>query len=117
MAGNMLMINVGVNSKNAENSLASLEETLKNISKKDSDLKVGELVQIKSWDMLRKEFETDNFGNIQTHHPFSKKLKHFCGKFGEILSIDDDLVTLKLFNCEYCKESFECSIEILKKVK
>ncbi len=42
MAGNMLMINVGVNSKDAENSLASLEETLKNISKKDSDLKVGE---------------------------------------------------------------------------
>lgn len=42
MAGNMLMINVGVNSKDAENSLASLEETLKNISKKDSELKVGE---------------------------------------------------------------------------
>lgn len=42
MAGNMLMINVGVNSKDAENSLASLEETLKNISKKDADLKVGE---------------------------------------------------------------------------
>ena len=36
------MINVGVNSKDAENSLASLEETLKNISKKDADLKVGE---------------------------------------------------------------------------
>ena len=85
--------------------------------KPSSDLKVGELVQIKSWDMLRKEFGTDNAGDIQTHHTFSKKLKHFCGKFAEILSIDDDLVTLKLFNCEYCKESFKCSIEILKKVK
>lgn len=42
MAGNMLMINVGVNSKDAENSLASLEETLKNISKQDAELKVGE---------------------------------------------------------------------------
>ena len=42
MAGNMLMISVGVNSKDAENSLASLEETLKNISKQDAELKVGE---------------------------------------------------------------------------
>ena len=30
------MINVGVNSKDAENSLASLEETLKNISSTNS---------------------------------------------------------------------------------
>ena len=85
--------------------------------KPSSDLKVGELVQIKSWEMLKKEFGTDEAGDIQTHHTFSKKLKHFCGKFAEILSIDNDLATLKLFNCEHCKESFECSIEILKKVK
>lgn len=82
-----------------------------------SDFKVGELVQIKSWDALRKEFGTNEVGDIQTHYPFAKQFKHFCGKFGEILSINNDLATLKLFNCDCCKEQFVCSIESLKKVR
>lgn len=42
MAGNMLMLDVGINSKSAEDGLESLERTLEKISQKNDNLKIGE---------------------------------------------------------------------------
>lgn len=42
MAGNMLMLDVGINSKSAEDGLESLEKTLEKISQKNDNLKIGE---------------------------------------------------------------------------
>lgn len=64
------------------------------VNMKDS-FKVGDRVQIKSWKEMKKEFPIEN-GNIRTSNGvfFVSNMKHLCGRYATIESIDRNYVEL-----------------------
>ena len=85
--------------------------------KEEPKFKVGELVRIRQWDDMAKEFGTDSFGSVVCNYHFTKGMKPFCGKYAEITKIrDDGEVELRFFNCE--KEEVYCAFhtDMIEKV-
>ena len=85
--------------------------------KEEPKFKAGELVRIRQWDDMVKEFGTDSFGSVVCNYHFTKGMKPFCGKYAEITKIrDDGEVELRFFNCE--KEEVYCAFhtDMIEKV-
>lgn len=63
--------------------------------------KVGELVRIRQWDDMEKEFGTNECGSVACRCRFTNGMKPLCGKYAEITkNHDDGIVSLRFFNCE-----------------
>ncbi len=58
-------------------------------------LKVGDIVEVKTWDELAKEFGIDFTGAITHEFGFVKSMKKFCGKKLRIEKIDIDTFYLE----------------------
>ena len=69
--------------------------------KEEPKFKVGELVRIRQWDDMEKEFGINSLGSILTQEGFLRKMEPLCGKYAEITKLDkENRVLLKFFNCE-----------------
>lgn len=69
--------------------------------KEEPKFKVGELVRIRQWANMEKEFGLDADGNINCSECFVQYMKPLCGKYAEIREIrDNGKVSLRFFNCE-----------------
>lgn len=59
--------------------------------KTNRGFKPGDLVQIKSWDEMEKEFGLTEYGHINCRNKFIKEMTLFCGKVLTISEISNDL--------------------------
>ena len=84
--------------------------------KEKPTFKVGELVRIRQWNDMVKEFGTDSFGSVACRYFFNKRMKPLCGKYAEIVSLNGSLVELKFFNCGGLNTSWGYSTDMIEKV-
>lgn len=78
--------------------------------------KVGELVRIRQWDDMEKEFGTNGCGAVNSHCYFTDAMKPLCGKYAEIVRLEDGYVGLKFFNCGGLNTFWGYSTDMLEKV-
>ena len=84
--------------------------------KEEPTFKVGELVRIRQWDDMVKEFGVDSVGDIDSCVPFVTSMKPLCGKYAEIVRLNGSLVELKFFNCDGLKTGWGYSTDMIEKV-
>ena len=60
--------------------------------------RVGQLVQIKGWGEMEREYGLDSSGDILCNPCFTRAMKPLCGMFAEITDILNNSVRLKFFN-------------------
>ena len=85
--------------------------------KEEPKFKVGELVRIRQWDDMEKEFGVNFYGSINCRYTFTEGMKPLCGKYSEILEIrDDGKVSLRFFNCEKENTCWEFHTDMIEKV-
>ena len=84
--------------------------------KEKPTFKVGELVRIRQWNDMVKEFGTDSFGSVACRYFFNKRMKPLCGKYAEIVSLNGSLVELKFFNCGGLNTNWGYSTDMIEKV-
>lgn len=74
------------------------EEKAKEESKTRKPFRVGQLVQIKDWCEMEREYGLDRSGDILCNPCFVMEMKPLCGEFAEITDILGASVRLKFFN-------------------
>lgn len=84
--------------------------------KEEPKFKVGELVRIRQWDDMVKEFGTRFTGSVDCKCCFNDGMKPLCGKYAKIVSLDDSRVKLKFFNCGGLNTSWVYSTDMIEKV-
>lgn len=86
--------------------------------KEEPKFKVGELVRIRQWDDMVKEFGVGADGDINSLAPFVTSMKPLCGKYAEIVGLaeNDAEVKLKFFNCCGLDTSWQYSTDVIEKV-
>ena len=85
--------------------------------KEEPKFKVGELVRIRQWDDMAKEFGTADDDVILCESRFIKEMYPLCGLYAEIVGLNKDgRVGLKFFNCCGLNTGWEYSTDMLEKV-
>lgn len=85
--------------------------------KEEPKFKVGELVRIRQWDDMEKEFGLVMGGSIRCSRIFSREMAPLCGKYAEITRLyKGNTVFLKFFNCEGLYTCWEYSTDMIEKV-
>ena len=85
--------------------------------KEEPKFKVGELVRIRQWDDMVKEFGTRSTVSVNCKCWFTVAMKPLCGKYAEITKIrDDGKVELRFFNCDDSVENWNYSTDMIEKV-
>lgn len=86
-------------------------------AKEKPKFKVGELVRIRQWDDMEKEFGTTG-KCIPCLVNFIKDMKPLCGKYAEIVRLrnNNSRVELKFFNCDGLEIGWMYSTDMLEKV-
>ena len=86
--------------------------------KEKPKFKVGELVRIRQWDDMAEEFGINSSGAIICQCWFTVAMKPLCGKYAEIVSLNENdvVVKLKFFNCDGLDTSWEYSTDMIEKV-
>ena len=84
--------------------------------KEEPKFKVGELVRIRQWDDMEKEFGLDTDDDIDCSEHFIKNMKPLCGKYAEIVRLNGSLVELKFFNCDDLGKGWNYSTDMIEKV-
>ena len=86
--------------------------------KEKPKFKVGELVRIRQWDDMEKEFGTDSVGSVACRYFFTNGMKPLCGKYAEIKDLRvDSKVELRFFNCDDSVENWNYSTDMIEKVE
>ena len=87
-------------------------------NKEEPKFKVGELVRIRQWDDMVKEFGTRSTGSVNCRCLFTKGMKPLCGKYAEIKDLRaDGIVFLRFFNCDDSVENWNYSTDMIEKVE
>ena len=85
--------------------------------KEKPTFKIGELVRIRQWDDMVKEFGTKATGSVNCKCYFTVAMKPLCGKYAEIKDLRvDDIVFLRFFNCEKEDKCWSYSTDMIEKV-
>lgn len=86
--------------------------------KEKPKFKVGELVRIRQWDDMVKEFGTNECGSVACCCYFNTNMKPLCGKYAEIVRLAENGVEVKLkfFNCGGLNTSWGYSTDMIEKV-
>ena len=85
--------------------------------KEKPTFKVGELVRIRQWDDMVKEFGTRSTGSVNCRCLFTVAMKTLCGKYAEIKDLRvDGIVFLRFFNCEKEDKCWSYSTDMIEKV-
>ena len=86
--------------------------------KEKPKFKVGELVRIRQWDDMAKEFGTRSTGSVNCRCLFTVAMKTLCGKYAEIKDLRvDGIVFLRFFNCEKVDKCWSYSTDMIEKVE
>lgn len=86
--------------------------------KEEPKFKVGELVRIRQWDDMEKEFGLTMLGSIRCRCCFADGMKPLCGKYAEIKDLRvDGIVHLRFFNCDGSVENWNYSTDMIEKVE
>ena len=86
--------------------------------KEEPKFKIGELVRIRQWDDMEKEFGLTMLGSIKCRCCFADGMKPLCGKYAEIKDLRvDGIVFLRFFNCDDSVENWNYSIDMIEKVE
>ena len=86
--------------------------------KEKPTFKVGELVRIRQWDDMEKEFGTRSTGSVNCRCLFTVAMKPLCGKYAEIKDLRvDGIVFLRFFNCEKEDKCWSYSTDMIEKVE
>ena len=86
--------------------------------KEKPTFKVGELVRIRQWDDMVKEFGTRSTGSVNCRCRFTVDMKPLCGKYAEIKDLRvDGIVFLRFFNCEKVDKCWSYSTDMIEKVE
>lgn len=86
--------------------------------KEKPTFKVGELVRIRQWDDMEKEFGLTMLGSIRCRCCFADGMKPLCGKYAEIKDLRiDGIVFLRFFNCDDSVENWNYSTDMIEKVE
>lgn len=86
--------------------------------KEEPKFKVGELVRIRQWDDMEKEFGLTMLGSISCRCCFADGMKPLCGKYAEIEDLLlDGIVHLRFFNCDDSVENWNYSTDMIEKVE
>lgn len=86
--------------------------------KEKPTFKVGELVRIRQWDDMEKEFGLTMRGSIRCRCCFADGMKPLCGKYAEIKDLRvDGIVFLRFFNCDDSVENWNYSTDMIEKVE
>ena len=86
--------------------------------KEKPTFKVGELVRIRQWDDMVKEFGTRSTGSVNCRCLFTVAMKPLCGKYAEIKDLRvDGIVFLRFFNCEKVDKCWSYSTDMIEKVE
>lgn len=94
---------------------SDLELATKETEEKDM-FKVGDRVEIKSWDEMVKEFGVDSDGDIRNPgFTFVRMMKPFCGKTATITAIAGEHVFLSDWSESLINTDWEFSVDMLKK--
>ena len=93
-----------------------LSEPIEAVKEKPK-FKVGELVRIRQWDDMVKEFGTSSTGSVNCRCLCTNGMKHLCGKYAEIKDLRvDGIVLLRFFNCDDSVENWNYSTDMIEKV-
>lgn len=84
--------------------------------KEEPKFKIGELVRIRQWDDMEKEFGVDSEGYIDSCVSFVPPMQPLCGKYAEIVSLNGYRVRLKFFNCGGLNTGWNYSTDMIEKV-
>lgn len=85
--------------------------------KEEPKFKIGELVRIRQWNDMEKEFGTTGIGSVNCKCQFTTEMKPLCGKYAEIKDIRvDGIVFLHFFNCEKEDKCWSYSTDMIEKV-
>lgn len=85
--------------------------------KEEPKFKVGELVRIRQWDDMEKEFGTTGSGSVDCKCQFTREMKPLCGKCAEIKDLRvDGIVSLHFFNCDGLSTCWNYSTDMIEKV-
>ena len=85
--------------------------------KEKPTFKVGELVRIRQWDDMVKEFGTRATGSVNCKCQFTTEMKPLCGKYAEIKDLRvDGIVQLHFFNCKKEDKCWSYSTDMIEKV-
>jgi hypothetical protein len=79
-------------------------------------IKVGDIVEIKSWDEMVKEYGLTYTNIIRCCAGFTKEMKHLCGCKARINKIYDKIIELDWID-KCLPNSFTYSLDMVKKVK
>ena len=86
--------------------------------KEETKFKIGELVRIRQWDDMEKEFGLTMLGSIRCRCCFADGMKPLCGKYAEIKDLRvDGIVFLRFFNCDDSVENWNYSTDMIEKVE
>ena len=97
---------------------AKLLEEPREPVKEEPKFKVGELVRIRQWDDMVKEFGTTASGSVNCKCYFTVAMKPLCGKYAEIKDLRvDDIVFLRFFNCDGLSTCWSYSTDMIEKVE
>ena len=79
-----------------------------------NNFKIGDLVEIKSWDEMVNEFGLDEVGDIECSHSLTSSMIHLCGKKLNIEEINEfDEVIFDVLETE----EWNISMDMIKHVK
>ena len=85
--------------------------------KEEPKFRIGELVRIRQWDDMVKEFGTRAKGSVDCKCHFTTEMKPLCGKYAEIKDLRvDGIVFLRFFNCDGSVENWNYSTDMIEKV-
>lgn len=85
--------------------------------KEEPKFKVGELVRIRQWDDMVKEFGTRATGSVNCKCQFTTEMKPLCGKYAEIKDLRvDGIVSLHFFKCDGLSTCWNYSTDMIEKV-
>lgn len=94
-----------------------LEEPSEPVKEKPT-FKVGELVRIRQWEDMVKEFGMRSTGSVNCKCHFTVAMKSLCGKYAEIKDLrEDGIVFLRFFNCDGLSTDWNYSTNMLEKVE
>ena len=97
---------------------AKLLEEPREPVKEEPKFKVGELVRIRQWDDMVKEFGTTASGSVNCKCYFTVAMKPLCGKYAEIKDLRvDDIVFLRFFKCDGLSTCWSYSTDMIEKVE
>lgn len=58
---------------------------------RDEDIHIGDVLRVRQWDNMMREYGIDELGNINTKYVFPKHMQHFCGRRFQVTNLSNEV--------------------------